>query len=537
MRIEPKNSWIYSLPSKQINGVTVYKTVVPKTGEIRWIDPNQTKDFNGIVGYRFYNDNGILDNQYTQALQEENKQLKDNQPVYGETNQAANERADEYANRVSLTPERFAGMLGASVPLAAGALGATVAAPVVFNKAILPLADYVGGTSVGKFITKGLTNPYFTKGMESAFAAHGMHHAVNEGIKGPVDAITTALEITPLAQPLYKGFNYAWKAMPQINKTAIQKLNNLYDPYTSFSARFGYYGNPIERFYGTMARRFNLPDKARLPELIRKSKIKDIQTVGNEILISRPATHHRATDAEFQNITNFTYDRPVVSHSAGNWDNAKATFVVNPKRVLERETFGGIEPSDAFLIDNGHLTLPPKDVTVISGDVKTLNNARKQGIKTLSSKRARQLYESEQKKISESEARRLADIDEAVKNNADKYTIWGLKIRKPYSGDFSEYAKEIERLQGLRGRPFIKDVKLLENNTGLNAGVAPISSKLPFMNQVASFMNNPSNVKAPSYPNGRTFELNDPIDRGSYKYLFYDPSTYAEALYRKSLSK
>ncbi len=62
MRIKPKNSWIYSLPSKQINGVTVYKTVVPKTGEVRWIDPNQTKDFNGIVGYRFYNDNGILDN-------------------------------------------------------------------------------------------------------------------------------------------------------------------------------------------------------------------------------------------------------------------------------------------------------------------------------------------------------------------------------------------------------------------------------------------------------------------------------------------
>lgn len=120
----------------------------------------------------------------------------------------ANERADEYANRVSLTPERFAGMLGASVPLAAGALGATVAAPVVFNKAILPLADYVGGTSVGKFITKGLTNPYFTKGVESAFAAHGINHAVNEGIKGPVDAATTALELAPLgklAKPLHEG--------------------------------------------------------------------------------------------------------------------------------------------------------------------------------------------------------------------------------------------------------------------------------------------------------------------------------------------
>lgn len=87
------------------------------------------------------------------------------------------------------------------------------------------------------------------------------------------------------------------------------------------------------------------------------------------------------------------------------------------------------------------------------------------------------------------------------------------------------------------GRPFMKDVKLLENNTGLNARVASISNKLPFMSQLSSFMNNPSNVKAPIYPNGRSFELKDPIDRGSYKYLFYDPSTHAEALYRKSLSK
>lgn len=31
----------------------------------------------------------------------ENRQLKNNQPVYGETNRAANERADEYANRIS----------------------------------------------------------------------------------------------------------------------------------------------------------------------------------------------------------------------------------------------------------------------------------------------------------------------------------------------------------------------------------------------------------------------------------------------------
>ena len=105
-------------------------------------------------------------------------------------------------------------MLGASVPLAAGALGATVAAPVVFNKAILPLSDYIAATRAGQLITKGLTNPYFTKGVESAFAAHGINHAVNEGIKGPVDAAITALEITPLAQPMYKGFQYAWEAMP-----------------------------------------------------------------------------------------------------------------------------------------------------------------------------------------------------------------------------------------------------------------------------------------------------------------------------------
>jgi len=74
-----------------------------------------------------------------------------------------------------------------------------------------------------------------------------------------------------------------------------------------------YSDNPVINAYATLARRYNFPDKARLPYLIRrvKSNQLDIDNSGNVILNGRRFSH-----------TNFTYDRPVVSHSKGSWDNA-----------------------------------------------------------------------------------------------------------------------------------------------------------------------------------------------------------------------
>lgn len=114
----------------------------------------------------------------------------------GITNQSANEKADEFANRTSLTPERFLGLMGANVPLAAGALGATVAAPALFDSTAVPLYDYITSSSIAGVPT----TTWLNTGMEAGFAGHGLNHAVNEGIDGWGDAAITALEITPLGR-------------------------------------------------------------------------------------------------------------------------------------------------------------------------------------------------------------------------------------------------------------------------------------------------------------------------------------------------
>lgn len=53
-----------------------------------------------------------------------------------------------------------------------------------------------------------LSNPVGEAAINSAFSAHGLNHAVNEGVDGFGDAVLTGLEIVPLGQlvrPLYTG--------------------------------------------------------------------------------------------------------------------------------------------------------------------------------------------------------------------------------------------------------------------------------------------------------------------------------------------
>lgn len=72
--------------------------------------------------------------------------------------------------------------------------------PAIAASALLPVA--------GEAAYPILTNPYVDAGIASAFAGHGLNHAINEGIDGWGDAAMTALELAPLgklAKPVYKG--------------------------------------------------------------------------------------------------------------------------------------------------------------------------------------------------------------------------------------------------------------------------------------------------------------------------------------------
>lgn len=98
----------------------------------------------------------------------------------------------------------------------------------------------------------------------------------------------------------------------------------LWDKYTDFSARFGNWSkNPITNAYASMARNFGLPDVSRLPgDLFRKIN-SHARKLDNGML---DFTGGKGWNN--QPHTNFTLDRPVVSHRKGDWTTFD-TYILN----------------------------------------------------------------------------------------------------------------------------------------------------------------------------------------------------------------
>lgn len=91
--------------------------------------------------------------------------------------------------------------LGGIAPLA------IMSAPL-WGPSIIAGGDALASSALGKVITKGITHPYTNAFSTSAFGAHGLNHAINEGINGWGDAAMTTLEVAPLGglvNPIYKG--------------------------------------------------------------------------------------------------------------------------------------------------------------------------------------------------------------------------------------------------------------------------------------------------------------------------------------------
>lgn len=292
----------------------------------------------------------------------------------------------------------------------------------------------------------------------------------------------------------------------------------VYDKYTTLGGRFGYYGSAPERLYGTIARRFGLPDKPRLPESIRKLKT-DITYTDGKLSV----TGHKGTNNTYH--TNFTLDRPVVSHSKGNWNGADA-YIFDTSDILSQtpvENIKSIEPSD-FFINGNEILLPTNKATVISGNVETLNKAKNYGIDILSSPRLRRLYN-----------------EAAIKNqNTPKL------LRKSIASDLGlDYANEIQRLQQQRGTPFLKDFQLLENRTGLKSGVTDIGELSNFnawrnAARTATISEISSGKILPyTYPNNRTIDWSkikeeySLVNKSKYNRVFYDPASHVEDDWKK----
>ena len=293
-------------------------------------------------------------------------------------------------------------------------------------------------------------------------------------------------------------------------------------PYLSTIAKSRLYSdNPIINTYATYARRFNLPDKARLPYLIRRWKPEEIQPIiNNELQINGSRLGH----------TNFTWDRAVISHNKGKWDKGAQTLLINPRELIARNksNWGSIEPMDMFTItDNGNgFRVPTKDVTIISGNLNTLADAASNNIRTATSK----LLQQDEKRIAK-------DVEESL----GRFNL-NRDPRRGFDSNMYNHANEIIKHFGF---PKIKDVKLLEKLTGLKSHTVPFDKqKKAFIEKLKNFKNLSLNEAEEllennsNFPNGTPINITsaESIDKRNltkfdFNNLFYDPATMAEYLF------
>lgn len=300
----------------------------------------------------------------------------------------------------------------------------------------------------------------------------------------------------------------AAKATAKAAKNEISYINRI-------SKSRLYSDNPIVNTYATYARRYNLPDKARVPYMIRRVKSDELPSINNgRITMSGGRFKH----------TNFTYDRPVVSHRKGKWDTAQQTYLINGRKLVSENkgNWGSIEPSDMFTIQDpkGGLTVPTKDVILVSGHKGLLGQAKASGIKIATSPQ-------------------LQRIEKSItpRQSLGRFNLAGGERRHyntPYWIDVNNIVKEY-------GTPKLKDVRLLEEMTGLKSGVSKLDNKaIKIINDANRFnklkVSEAEEVMNQAYPNGRGVNFTNDREAyvtGQFPYnnLFYDPTTYAESNY------
>lgn len=339
-----------------------------------------------------------------------------------------------------------------------------------------------------------------------------------------------------------KGAETLFNSIDDVSKWAKKAYDKgtIWDKYTTFGGRFGNYGDNIfTNMYGTAARRFGLPDKARVPadamrKLSETPKIENgiVDFTGNMNYLGNPHT-------------NMTLDQPVVSHSFWVGDGAD-TYLFPAKNVVEKagKSLKSIEPSDMF-VNGVKVTESPKNVTLISGDTDVLNWARKNDLQTLSSPKLRKMYKEAVTKYEK-------DLEAYNKLSPKEKSIQKPPIHpKEVSRQqhfWPDYANEVARLQARRGTPTLEDFNLLEQKTGLKSGVSPLEELQAALEEIRKMpkysVRDIQNglAKQYVYPNGRpvTWSMqsmhDEPllIQRANYHNVFYDPASYVESVWQQT---
>lgn len=335
------------------------------------------------------------------------------------------------------------------------------------------------------------------------------------------------------------------KLTPLVSNTInqIYESGTLYDKYTTIGGRFGYYGNNwFDRVKGTLGRRLNLPTKESHPELLRKikpSNLDDPIRYGDqgELILT----------GDRNGITNYTIDRPVASHSSGNWDSG--TLIIQDPKTIAGKIPESIEPSDFFFTNGLTFNAKPGQATIISGNIKTLKTAASRGYDTASSPRLRRLWDEMSKQYTERMA--LESQVSPVKGinlGKTRETIdnFDLAINSDLA---KKYALEIQRLQARRGTPSMKDINFIEGLYNKSSGVVPYNNQIQ---EIESIFRRATALPISQlhgltykFPNGRESKVSDwlltKLGKSTdyttatsmpWNKLFYDPSTHAEVNYR-----
>lgn len=398
-----------------------------------------------------------------------------------------------------------------TAPFAAYAAGEYALPWLAQNALYLSARGWLGATQAAGNTPAWLT-PASATAIDATMAGIGTGASINDMRQnGPTvgNVIGTTLGVGGLAleavPTVMEGYNVA---------KSIYDNGTLWDKYTTLGGRFGYYGNPLQRAWGTISRNLGIPSAPKHPELLRK--LEGLPKVTEEGLLDFNSTR---TGLLGEGHSNWTLDRPVVSHGKGNWDG-KDLFIVDPaefQKAISKENVISIEPSDMF-VQNANAVINPKRVTVVSGNPETLVQARQMGMSTLSSPKLRRLYRPEKPKVGR------FSLDKGNYGN-------------------HPYALEQQRLQQRRGVPTIEDFRLIEDQYGLKAGVIPMSEYLqnPLSTAVENMLQNPTQIGTWTYPNGREVQLipggtyldkaiqeQSLVNKAPYRNVFYDPASHVE---------
>lgn len=396
----------------------------------------------------------------------------------------------------------------------------------IFNGALSaqggPITGYVGEENLAPFTS------YFDLGKDLNFFFTGQvpHDPNNQGFydyrwglsdKAAEDATNIGSAGLILASgSAGRGIG---RLIPRVVNTVGEGITRSgISPHLFPRVRF-YSDNPWVNAYATAARRLNLnwADKARFPYLIRSVHGTGINLIDGRLDLS----------GNRWNRINVTYDVKVPRHKKGSWDSSEQTLLLNGRTLIPENTWWSIEPTDMFTSNAKRVTIPTGDVINITGSSPVIKAATKAGIETRSPLK---LIKREQ--AEEAASASSTNTIQTNHGNSGVSTDIDVYRRPTISQSWYDIVQgEINKY----GRPLEKDVRLLEEETGLQSGIQPLSAKADLENAFkaddGSSFRFGNGVKVADENLSRSLSI---ARRVPYRNFFYDPATPAESLYKQA---